>query len=77
MDLIIPKMRQMFKKRIYSLDVIYEAIEEEWKYSPIKELDIFFGKFGHIFKKSRSIRIIKSLSSLRNSNRFSKIYLFI
>ena len=52
---IIPKMRQqMFQKRIYSLDVLYEAIEQEGKYYPIKELDHFFSKIG-IFLKSQEI----------------------
>ena len=55
LELIIPKMRQqMFQKRIYSLDVLYEAIEEVGKYYSIKELDIFFAKFG-IFLKSQEI----------------------
>ena len=55
LELIIPKMRQqMFQKRIYSLDVLYEAIEEEGKYFSIKELDLFFGKFG-IFLKSQEV----------------------
>ena len=55
LELIIPKMRQqMFQKRIYSLDVLYEAIEEVGKYYPIKELDIFLAKFG-IFLKSQEI----------------------
>ena len=51
LELIIPKMRQqMFQKRIHSLDVLYEAIEEEGKYFPLKELDIFFGIFGIFLK---------------------------
>ena len=55
LELIIPKMRQqMFQKRIYSLDVLYEAIEEVGKYYSIKELDILFSKFG-IFLKSQEI----------------------
>jgi hypothetical protein len=55
LELIIPKMRQqLFQKRIYSLDVLYEAIEEEGKYFPLKELDIFFGRFG-IFLKSQEM----------------------
>ena len=55
LELIIPKMRQqMFQKRIYSLDVLYEAIEEVGKYYSIKELDIFLAKFG-IFLKSQEI----------------------
>ena len=55
LDNIIPKMRQqMFQKRIYSLDVLYELIEEEGKYQPIKELDQLFGKFG-IFLKSQEV----------------------
>ena len=52
---IIHKMRQqMFQKKIYSLDVLYELIEEEGKYYSIKELDIFFSKLG-IFLKSQEI----------------------
>ena len=55
LELIIPKMRQqMFQKRIHSLDILYEAIEEEGKYYPIKELDILFAKFG-IFLKSQEV----------------------
>ena len=47
LELIIPKMRQqMFQKRIHSLDVLYETIEEEGKYFSIKELDLLFAKFG-------------------------------
>ena len=52
---IIHKMRQqMFQKKVYSLDVLYELIEEEGKYYSIKELDIFFAKLG-IFLKSQEI----------------------
>jgi len=55
LELVIPKMRQqMFQKRIHSLDVLYQAIEEEGKYFSLKELDIFFAKFG-IFLKSQEI----------------------
>ena len=55
LELIIPKMRQqMFQKRIYSLDVLYEAIEEVGKYYPIKEIDIFFAKIG-VYLKSQEI----------------------
>ena len=55
LELILPKMRQqMFQKRIYSLDVLYEAIEEVGKYYSIKEIDIFFAKLG-IFLKSQEI----------------------
>ena len=43
--------QQMFQKKVYSLDVLYELIEEEGKYYSIKELDIFFAKLG-IFLKS-------------------------
>ena len=52
---IIHKMRQqMFQKKVYRLDVLYELIEEEGKYYSIKELDIFFAKLG-IFLKSQEI----------------------
>lgn len=55
LELIIPKMRQqLFQKRIHSLDVLYQAIEEEGKYYSLKELDLFFGRFG-IFLKSQEV----------------------
>ena len=55
LELILPKMRQqMFQKRIYSLDVLYDAIEEEGKYYPIKELDVLFAKIG-VYLKSQEI----------------------
>ena len=46
--------QQMFQKRIHSLDVIYETIEEEGKYFSIKELDLLFAKLG-IFLKSQEV----------------------
>ncbi len=53
--MIIPKIRQqMFTKRIYSLDVLYELIEVEGKYYPIKELDVLFAKIG-VYLKSQEI----------------------
>ena len=53
--MIIPKIRQqMFTKRIYSLDVLYELIEAEGKYYSIKELDVFFAKIG-VYLKSQEI----------------------
>ena len=52
---IIQKIRQqMFQKKIYSLDVLYELIEEEGKYYSIKEIDIFFAKIG-VYLKSQEI----------------------
>ena len=55
LEMIIPKIRQqMFTKRIYSLDVLYELIEAEGKYYSIKELDVFFSKIG-VYLKSQEI----------------------
>ena len=55
LEMIIPKIRQqMFTKRIYSLDVLYELIEAEGKYYSIKELDLFFAKIG-VYLKSQEI----------------------
>ena len=55
LEMIIPKIRQqMFTKRIYSLDVLYELIEVEGKYYPIKELDVLFAKIG-VYLKSQEI----------------------
>ena len=53
LEMIIPKMReQLYLKKVYSLDVLYQAIEEEGKYLKIKALDQFLAKFG-IFLKSQ------------------------
>ena len=55
LELIIPKMReQLYLKKIYSLDLLYQAIEEKGKYLKLKELDQFLAKFG-IFLKSQEI----------------------
>ena len=55
LEMIIPKiLQQMFTKRIYSLDVLYELIEVEGKYYPIKELDVLFAKIG-VYLKSQEI----------------------
>ena len=55
LEMIIPKIRQqMFTKRIYSLDVLYELIEAEGEYYSIKELDVFFAKIG-VYLKSQEI----------------------
>ena len=55
LEKIIPKIRQqMFQKKIYSLDVLYELIEAEGKYYSIKELDIFLAKIG-VYLKSQEI----------------------
>ena len=55
LEMIIQKIRQqMFTKRIYSLDVLYELIEVEGKYYPIKELDVLFAKIG-VYLKSQEI----------------------
>ena len=55
LESIIPKMReQLYLKKIYSLDLLYEAVEEKGKYLKLKELDPFLAKFG-IFLKSQEI----------------------
>ena len=55
LEIIIPKMReQLYLKKIYSLDVLYQAIETKGKYLKLKELDPFLAKFG-IFLKSQEI----------------------
>ena len=55
LEMIIPKIRQqMFTKRIYSLDVLYELIEVEGKYYSVKELDVLFAKIG-VYLKSQEI----------------------
>ena len=55
LEIIIPKMReQLYLKKIYSLDLLYQAIETKGKYLKLKELDPFLAKFG-IFLKSQEI----------------------
>ena len=55
LEMIIPKMReQLYLKKIYSLDLLYQAVEEKGKYLKIKELDQLLSKFG-IFLKSQEI----------------------
>ena len=47
LELIIPKMRrQMYHKRIYSLDIVNELVKKEGKYYAINDLDAFFAKIG-------------------------------
>ena len=77
LDNIIPKMRQqMFQKRIYSLDVLYELIEEEGKYYSIKELDILLGKIGIYLKSQEVTLLLLLLFSLFSSSLFLS-FLFI
>ena len=55
LELIIPKMRrQMYQKRIHSLDVVNEIIKNEGKYFSIKDLDAFFAKIG-VYLKSQEV----------------------
>ena len=78
LELIIPKMReQLYLKKIYSLDLLYQAIEEKGKYLKLKELDQFLAKFG-IFLKSQEITGL--LNNCRHSENeidlIRMIYLF-
>ena len=55
LELMIPKMRkQLYLKKIYSLDLFYEAIEKQGQYLKIRNLDSFLAQFG-IFLKSQEI----------------------
>ena len=55
LELIIPKMRrQMYQKRIHSLDVINEIVKKEGKYFSIADLDLFFAKIG-VYLKSQEV----------------------
>ena len=78
LELIIPKMReQLYLKKIYSLDLLYQAIEGKGKYLKLKELDQFLAKFG-IFLKSQEITGL--LNNCRHSEHeidlIRMIYLF-
>ena len=55
LELIIPKMRrQMYQKKIYSLDVVNEIVKTEGKYFSIEDLDFFFAKIG-VYLKSQEV----------------------
>ena len=65
LELMIPKMRyQLYLKKIYSLDLFYEAIEKQGQYLQIRDLDQFLAKFG-IFLKSQEITTL--LNNCRHS----------
>ncbi len=55
LELIIPKMRrQMYQKKIHSLDIVNEIVKKEGKYFPINDLDAFFAKIG-VYLKSQEV----------------------
>ena len=65
-EIMIPKMRkQLYLKKVYSLDLFYEAIEKQGQYLDIKSLDSFLAKFG-IFLKSQEITHL--LNNCRHSD---------
>ena len=55
LEIIIPKMRrQMYQKRIHSLDVVNEIVKNDGRFFPISDLDAFFAKIG-IYLKSQEV----------------------
>ena len=55
LELIIPKMRrQMYQKRIYSLDIVNELVNKEGRFFSINDLDAFYAKIG-IYLKSQEV----------------------
>ena len=55
LELIIPKMRrQMYQKRVYSLDIVNELVNKEGRFFPINDLDAFYAKIG-IYLKSQEV----------------------
>ena len=65
LEVMIPKMRkQLYLKKVYSLDLFYESIEKEGQYLNIRSLDTFLAKFG-IFLKSQEITAL--LNNCRHS----------
>ena len=65
LELIIPKMRrQLYLKKVYSLDLFYIEIEKQGQYLQIRNLDSFLAKFG-IFLKSQEITAL--LNNCRHS----------
>ena len=71
LEMIIPKMReQLYLKKIYSLDLLYQAVEEKGKYLKIKELDQLLSKFG-IFLKSQEITSADILGDNKTETKLS------
>ena len=65
LELMIPKMRkQLYLKKVYSLDLFYIEIEKQGQYLQIKNLDSFLSIFG-IFLKSQEITAL--LNNCRHS----------
>ena len=63
LELIIPKMRrQMYQKKIYSLDIVNEIVKKDGKYFLIKDLDTFFAKIG-VYLKSQEVTEILNYCS--------------
>ena len=55
LELIIPKMRrQMYQKKVYSLDIVNELVNKEGRFFPINDLDAFYAKIG-IYLKSQEV----------------------
>ena len=55
LEIIVPKMRrQMYQKRIHSLDVVNEIVNKDGRFFPINDLDAFFAKLG-IYLKSQEV----------------------
>ena len=55
LELIIPKMRrQMYQKRIYSLDIVNELVNKAGRFFSINDLDAFYAKIG-IYLKSQEV----------------------
>ncbi len=78
LDNIVPKMReQMHNRNVYSLDVLYRAVEQEGETFNVKDLDFFFGKFG-IYLKSQEVTTILNYCSQdqHNINLVKFCYLF-
>ena len=63
LELIIPKMRrQMYQKKIHSLDVVNEIVKKEGKYFSISDLDLFFAKIGVYLKSQEVTEILNHCS---------------
>ena len=66
LELIIPKMRrQMYHKRIYSLDIVNELVKKEGKYYAINDLDAFFAKIGVYLKSQEVTELLNHCSHSR------------
>jgi len=78
LEVMVPKMRkQLYLKKVYSLDLFYEAIEKQGQYLDIRELDVFLANFGIFLKSQELSHLIKNCKHTENSvDLIRMVYIF-